>query len=210
MRWGRKIGMREPMRTNWMCGIARRRVRILSSRSSEKSRGSPPESRTSRTCGVLFKVFEGRFPLGFQMLLADAGNDARAGAIAAVGGAAVGDEKQHAVRIAVDEAGHRHVGILAAGIGEFLGRVPAFLDARDDLAADRAIRIVAVDQVEKVRGDRHRQLVPGEQDAGALDIGEVEARFEIGEGIHAVAELPFVVAPVVSSIPVASIRERGR
>ena len=97
----------------------------------------------------------------------------------------------------MNESRHRHVGILAAGVGEFLRRVPAFLDARDDLAADRAIRIVAVDQVEKVRRDRHRELVPGEQDAGAFDVGEIQPGLKIGERIHAVAELPFVVAPVV-------------
>ena len=41
--------MRVPMRMNWMWGIARRRVRMRSRRASESSRGSPPQSRTSRT-----------------------------------------------------------------------------------------------------------------------------------------------------------------
>ncbi len=84
--------------------------------------------------GVLFEIFESRLPLGFQMLLADTGNDSRARAVAAVGGAAVGHEEQHPVRIAMDQSGHGHVGILAAGIGHFLGSVPAFLDARESPA----------------------------------------------------------------------------
>ena len=88
------------------------------------------------------------------------------------------------------------MGIFAAGIGEFLGRRPALLDARDHLAADRAVGIVLVDHVEEVRRDRHRQLRAGKQHARPLLIGEIHARLEIRERIDAVAELPFVIVPV--------------
>ena len=95
------------------------------------------------------------------------------------------------------EAGHGHVGVLAAGICHFLRGRPALLDTRDHLAADRAIGIVFVDQVEKVRGDGHRQLRAGEQHARAFLIGEIDACFEIREGIDAVAELPFGIGPML-------------
>ena len=112
--------------------------------------------------GMFLKVFECRLPLRFQLLLANAGNHARAGAVAAVGSATIGHEKQHAVGIAMHEAWHRHVRIFSTGVGQFLGGVPTFLDARDHLTADRAVGIVAVDEVEKVRGDRHREFVSRE------------------------------------------------
>ena len=52
MRMGMKTGTREPMRTISMCGISRRRVRISSRILGASTSGSPPESSTSRTCGV--------------------------------------------------------------------------------------------------------------------------------------------------------------
>ena len=149
---------------------------------------------------MFFEILECRLPLGFQVLLADAGDDPRAGAVAAVGRAAVGDEEQHAVRVAVDQAGDRHVRILATGVGHFLRRVPAFLDPRDHLAADRAVGVVAIDQVEKVRRDRHRQFVPGEQDSRAFNIGQIEPRLQVNERVHAVAKLPFMIVPMMHLI----------
>lgn len=67
----------------------------------------------------VFKILDGLVPLGFELLVGDAGNDAGASAVAAVGGAAVGDEEEDAVGIAVDESGDGHVGVFATGIGHF-------------------------------------------------------------------------------------------
>ena len=146
--------------------------------------------------GVLFEGAEGGFPLGFEVLFADAGDDAGACAVAAVGGAAIGDEEEDAVGVAVDEAGDWHVRVLAAGVGEFFRGGPGFFDAGDDLAANGAVGVVAVDEVEVVRGDAHRELGACEEDTGAFLIGEVEACIEIGEGVDAVAELPTGIAPI--------------
>ena len=62
----------------------------------------------------------------------------------------------------MDQARHRHVRIFAARIGHFMRRSPRFLDARDDLPADRAVGIIAIDEVEKIRRDGERELVAGE------------------------------------------------
>ena len=51
-RIGRKTGTREPIRTISMCGISRKRVNISSRILGARTSGSPPESNTSRTCGV--------------------------------------------------------------------------------------------------------------------------------------------------------------
>jgi len=160
-----KMGMREPMRKNWICGMARKRVRI-----GKHQRIAAGEQHVADLRGAL-EVLESGLPLGFEMLFAHPGHHPRTRAIPAVRGTAVSHQEQHPVGIAVDQPGHRHVAVLATWIGVLLRRVPAFLDARDDLAADRTIRIIAVNQIEKMRGDGHRQLVAGQQHAGPLNVG---------------------------------------
>lgn len=142
-------------------------------------------------------VAERHLELKFKALVADAGHDTRTSAIAAVGGAAVSDEKEHTVRIAMDETGHRHVGILAARVGHFFGVVVRFLDTRDHLSADRAGGVVFVDQVEEVRGDCHRELASGQQNALAFLGGELEVFLHFFQRGDAVLELPLVGIPVV-------------
>jgi hypothetical protein len=51
-RMGMKTGTREPMRMISTWGMARRRPRIMSSSLGASTIGSPPESSTSRICGV--------------------------------------------------------------------------------------------------------------------------------------------------------------
>lgn len=161
---------------------------------------------------MLLEVLESGLPLGFQVLLPHPRDDPRASAVAAIGGAAIGHEKEDAVWITVNETRHGHVGVLATGVRHFLGGVPAFLDARNDLAADRAVGIVTVDEIEKVRRDGHGQLGAGEEDTSAFDVGEIEVEFQFGEGIDAVPQLPTVVVPIYHCIvrPVAgSMRNEG-
>ena len=75
------------------------------------------------------------------------------------------------------------------------GEVPCLLDARDDLAADRTIRIIPLDQVEKMRRDRERQLCSGKQDAAAFFVRKLKVLFELGERGHPVFQLPFPIIP---------------
>ena len=85
------------------------------------------------------------------------------------------------------------------------GAVQPFLDARDDLAADRAVGIVRVDQVEEMRGDRHRELGAGQQHAGAFLGGEFDPLLELGERLDAVLQLPLRILPMAERLlrPVA-------
>ena len=53
MREGSTTGTRLPMRMISTCGMARSSPRIHSRRWSDSSSGSPPDSSTSRICGVL-------------------------------------------------------------------------------------------------------------------------------------------------------------
>lgn len=143
-----------------------------------------------------FEVFDGGVPLGFELLVGDAGDDAGAGAVSAVGGAAVGDEEEDAVRIAVDEAGDGHVAVFATGIGHFGGVGVGFFDAGDDLAADGAVGISGVDEIEEVGSDGGGELSAGEDDAGALFFAEGEVLFDLFQGGNAVFQLPLGGVPI--------------
>ena len=158
MRCGRKIGTRVPMRRNSMCLIARNRLSNLSSLSSLKNQRVAAAQEDVAHFGVLFEITECFLEIGVQFLFADAADDAAARAIAAIRCATVGHEKQNAVRIAMDQARHRHVRIFAARVGHVVRRRPGFFDPRNHLAPDRIVRIVARDQVEKMRRDRRARV----------------------------------------------------
>ena len=179
MRCGRKIGTREPMRKNSMCSMARRRPRSISSLSSENSSGSPPESSTSRTSVCVFEVADRLLEVRVEFLFARAADDPAAGAVPAVARATVRHEEQNAVRVAVDQSRHGHVAILAARVGHLEGRDVRFLQLRHDLPADRAVRVVALDEIEKMRRDGQRQLAARDLHPGAFAGGEDEVLLKL-------------------------------
>ena len=166
--------------------MARRRPRrFLSRRIGKQQRVAAGEKHVA-DFGMLLQVIDGAVEIEFEFLFAHAADDAAARAVAAIGGAAVGDEKEDAVGIAMDEAGHGHVVIFAARIGHVGRRVGHLLDARDDLAADRAIGIERIDQVEEVGRDAHGQLGIGQKNAGMFFAGELDLALELGERLDAV------------------------
>jgi hypothetical protein len=63
---------------------------------------------------------------------------------------------------------HGHVRIFPAWVSHVVGRTPRFLDPRDHLTPNRIVRIFARDQIEKVRRNRQRELVAGQQNAAAF------------------------------------------
>ena len=120
------------------------------------------------------EVFVDRLEVGLEFLLAHSADHAAARAVAAVAGASVGDEEEDAVGITVYESGHGHVRVLAAGVGHFAGGDDGFAGARDDLAADRAVGVVRLDEVEVVRRDGEGQLVAGEEEPFTFVGGQAE------------------------------------
>ena len=197
MRCGRKIGMRVPMRRNSTCGIARSRPSRCSSFSSLNSSGSPPLNSTSRTSGCCRDVLDLPVELGMKIVAAGVADQPRARAITAIRRATVGHQKQHAVGIAMHQSGHRRMRIFAARIAHFPRRGVRFLDARDDLPADRAILIRRVNQVEEIRRDGQRQLVVGQLRAGEfLRRQRRHQPLKLLDRGDAVLELPVPVVPV--------------
>ena len=86
--------------------------------------------------------------------------------------------------------------IFAARIGHVGGRIGHLLDARNDLAPDRAIGIERIDQVEEVGRDAHGQLGVGQEHPGMFLARELDLALELRERFHAVAHLPLPVVPL--------------
>ena len=124
-------------------------------------------------------------------------HEARAGAVAAVAGATIRDEEEHAVRVAMHQAGHGRVRVLAARIAHLPGRGVRLFDAWNDLAADGAILVRRIDEVEKIRRDGEGQLGVGEPGTGFFFGREGGEEFpQLFQRGDAVLELPAVVVPV--------------
>ena len=123
--------------------------------------------------------------------------EAAAGAVTAVHGALVSDQQQHAVGIAVGQAGGGRVGILVQGIGVLVVGVLQLLGAGDSHLADGIKGIVQVDQGQIVRGDGHAELAQGLGNAGFLVGGQGHVLLQILNRLSAVSDLPMPVVPQI-------------
>src|SRR5439155_8183847 len=85
--------------------------------------------------------------------------------------------------------------IFAARIGHVVRRTPCLLDSRNYLTPNRIVRIVARDQIKKMRSDREREFVAREQNATAFLLAKIEMFFELNERSDPVFELPFPIVP---------------
>ena len=195
IRWGRKTGTREPIRMISMCGISRSPRRIDSNSFGASVRPSPPEMRTSRTCGVPAQVLELGLVVAPVEVLGRVADDPRPRAVAAVAGALGRDQHQDAIRVAMDEAGHRRVAILGERVLHHRGEGLVLATARDDLAADRVVGVLGVDQADEVGRDVDPELV-GCGQAVPLVIGQLEHLLDLGEVVDPMAELPPPVVPL--------------
>ena len=146
--------------------------------------------------GMLFDVLQPGLELRMEVIRLGVGDQAAARAITAIGSAPVGDQEQDAVRITVDDAGDGHGAFFADRILGFAGGDIGLLDPRDDLTADRAVRVLRVDQVEEMRRDRKRQLMGGEEAPFPLLLGQFQHLFQLGQRRDAVAQLPMPVVPL--------------
>jgi hypothetical protein len=83
--------------------------------------------------------------------LAGVADNARACAVTAVGCALGRDQHQHPVGVAVDEPGHGRVTVLGKRVFHHGGEGLHLFRQRDDLFANRVVRVLRVDQGNKVR-----------------------------------------------------------
>ena len=120
-------------------------------------------------------------------------HQAGAGAVAAVGRAAVGEQQQHPVGIAVDQARHRAHGALVERVVGFAGRTQGLAHRGHHRAAQRLGRVVRVEQAQVVGRDRKRQAAAR---AGSLFlVGKVEHGGQPVDAADPVGQLPVPVVP---------------
>lgn len=118
--------------------------------------------------GVFADVLESGFEFGVEVVILGVGDEATAGAVTAIGGAAVGDEKEDTVGVAVDDAVDGFGCFLANGVEAFFGGGMGFTRAGDDLATNGVVGVVGIDEVEEVGGNREGELLVGEVAPGAF------------------------------------------
>ena len=92
---------------------------------------------------VLFEIMECFFKIGVQFLFTDPAHDAAPRAIPAVAGAPIRHQKQNSIRIAMNQARNGHMRIFTAWVSHVVWGRPTLFDARNDLAPDRIVRIIA-------------------------------------------------------------------
>ena len=95
--------------------------------------------------GVLLEVGDRLVEIRMEFLLPRPTHHAGARAVAAVGGAPIGDQEEDTVGVAVNQSGHRHMAILPAGVSHLRRRNSPLADMGDNLTADRACGIVPLD-----------------------------------------------------------------
>ncbi len=145
---------------------------------------------------VLADISNGLGKVGMQLLLPGTADHAAAGAITTVRGTAVSYQKQNPIGIAMNQAGNRHVIILATGIDQFPRRGGHFLDTGNDLAPDGAFRIGAINQVEEIGGDSQSQFVSCFFHALPLFWGQCDQGLQCLKRGQPVTQLPAPVVPV--------------
>ena len=96
----------------------------------------------------------------------------------------------------MDEPGHRRVAVLGERVLHHRREGLLLAAEGDDLAADRVVRVVRVDQADEVGRDVDPELVRRRQ-AVALLVGQVEDRLDLLEVVDAVGELPAPVVPLL-------------
>jgi hypothetical protein len=125
------------------------------------------------------------------------GHLALAGAVAAVDRAVVGRIEEDPVRVAVGDAGHRHVALLGQRVVEVGGRVAELAHGRHRLEPHRAGRVLRIHQGRVVGGDPHVELGVGLDDGASLVVGEADDVVELRERGDPLALLPVPVVPLV-------------
>ena len=178
-----------------MCGISRRPAQDLLEQLRGEGQAVAAGDQDVADLRRPAQVLELRLVVAAVEVLGRVADDPRPRAVAAVARALGRDQHQDPVRVAMDEARHRRVAVLGERVLHHRGEGAVLAADRDDLAADRVVRVVRVDQADEVRRDVDPELVRGGE-TGALVVGQVEDLLDLLEVVDPVAELPAPVVPL--------------
>ncbi len=96
----------------------------------------------------------------------------------------------------MDEPGHRRMAVLGERVLHHRGEGLVLAAGRDDLAADRIVGILGVDQADEVGRDIDPELV-GRRQPFALLVGQLEDLLDLSELVDPVRQLPAPVVPLL-------------
>ena len=94
------------------------------------------------------------------------------------------------------ETGHGRVLILPQRIQHLPRGNHHLIAPRNDLLANRAVRISPIDEVEKIRRDRERELLFGEKTAGFLLWRQGQVTLQLLNRGQPILQLPRPVLPI--------------
>src|SRR5262249_45269344 len=196
IRIGRHTGTRVPMRIISTCGISAMLASSSSNLASDNSRGSPPDTSTSRISGWdrMYSIAERssvRLSSTSPPLVMR-----RRGQGGARDGAAIEREQQHPVGVLVDDRRDGTPAVLPQRIDELTRAGSRFIDDGNRLHPHRAKRMVGIDERQVIRGDPQAKQSGGFLQPGALCWREENQLFERGGGADAISHLPAPVAPL--------------
>jgi hypothetical protein len=89
--------------------------------------------------------------------------------------------------------------IFAARIGHFDWRPVRLFDPGDDLAADRTIWVLGIDEIEKMRSNSQCQLISREDNSSAFFAGKGDLLFELLQVGNPIFKLPLPIVPKFGS-----------
>ena len=141
-------------------------------------------------------VVELRLVLAAVEVLGRVADDPAPRAVPAVARALRRDQHQDAIGVAVDEPRDGRVPVLGEAVLHHPGEAAQLAAERDDLAPDRVLGILGVDEADEVGRDVDAELVGGGQ-ALALLVGQLQDLLDLGELVDAVRELPLPVVPLL-------------
>ena len=123
--------------------------------------------------------------------------------------------EQHAVRVAVDDPGHRRVGGVADRIRALLGLGDAFPGDGNELSADRVVRVIGVDQLGHVGRDRYGVARDHGAQGLGVEVGDQPGGGEIGgaaqDTVHGrVSTTGVQITSSMRLAPQASIASRSK
>ena len=121
---------------------------------------------------------------------------AAARAMAAIHGAHIGDEKEHAVGVSMRESRHGRVAVFVQRVFQIPGQYVQLVGGGNGLFADGAMRVVGVDKTQVIWGDSHSQRFERFAHSVFFIGCERDVLFEFFERFYAVFHLPFPVVPL--------------
>ena len=178
-----------------MCGISRSPRRIDLEQLRREGQAVAAGDQDVADLRRAAQVLELGLVVAAVEVLGRVADDPRPRAVAAVARALGRDQHQDPVRVAVDEARDRRVAVLGERVLHHRGEGLLLAPERDDLAADRVVRVLRVDQADEVRRDVDPELVGGGQPF-ALLVGQLEDLLDLVELVDPVAQLPAPVVPL--------------